>query len=75
MPFSPETAAAAGRKGAEARRKGTPKVKRDYQAENIRQREQYTRFQAKLRNDEAERLQALLDCEGLKFTQWVRSHL
>ena len=75
MPFTKETASAAGKKSAESRQKGLPKKERDHKTEAERERIRARRFTAKLRVDEANTLQAQLDREGLKFTQWVRKHI
>ena len=48
-------------------------MSRDYKKEREWEQRNYRRFNAKLENSEADRLQAQLDRAGVKFTQWVRA--
>ena len=75
MPFTHENAAEAGRKGAKIRYEGLPRVVRDYSADFQREKLNYKRFTAKLKNEEAAILQEQLEREGVGFAQWVRLKL
>jgi len=48
---------------------------RNYKNESEWQKTRYRRYQAKLRTDEADALDQILDTSGIKFTEWVRQNI